>query len=199
MRECGIFNGYVLTFNEFIATTLIMFLALFVWFVSPAGILFFGSAKMLFSPKSSLWKKKIAWILQGVSFLIWLSFMSILFIVYLDSVWYNIFNLGGNTLDLAISSGIGFAFIMFLAVAVEKRIVKRKNAKRYETNNDKSDIYEKSEKQEYEKEKKSPGNKKKNDTIKIAGIEFGGIKEKIRKKIKEDLKEIIDEEIERRL
>lgn len=199
MREYSIFNGYISTFNEFIAVTLIMFLALFVWLISPVGILFFGSAKILFSPKSSLWKKKIAWILQAVSFLIWFSFMSILFIVYLDSVWYNVFNLGGNALNLAISSGIGFAFIMFLAVAVEKRIGERKNTEQYEINNDKSDICEKSEKQEYKKERKSPKNKKKSDTIKIAGIEFGGIKEKVRKKIKEDLKEIIDEEIDKRL
>lgn len=199
MREYSIFNGYVSTFNEFIAATLIMFLALFVWFVSPAGILFFGSAKMLFSPKSSPLKKKFAWILQGISFFIWLSFMSILFIVYLDSVWYNIFNLGGNTLNLAISSGIGFVFIMFLAVAVEKRIGKRKDAERYEISDDGSDTYEKNEKQKYEKEKRSSGNKKKSDTVEIAGIEFGGIKEKIRKKIKKELKEVIDEEIERRL
>lgn len=199
MCEYSVFSGYVLTFNEFIAATLIMFLALFVWLISPVGILFFGSARILFSAKSSLWKKKIAWILQGISFLIWFSFMSILFIVYLDSVWYNIFNLGGNTLNSAIFSGIWFAFIMFLMVSFEKRISEKKNTGRYEINDDESDAYEKSEKQEYKKEKKSPKNKKKNDTVKIAGIEFGDIKKKIRKKIKKDLKEIIDEEIDKRL
>lgn len=199
MCKYSVFSGYVLTFNEFITAILIMFLALFVWFISPVGILFFGSAKILFSARSSLWKKKIAWTLQGISLLIWFSFMSILFIVYIDSVWYNIFNLGGNTLNLAISSGIWFVFIMFLMVSFEKRIGEKKNTGQYEINDDESDAYEKSEKQEYKKEKKSPKNKKKSDTVKIAGIEFGGTKEKVRKKIKEDLKEIIDEEIDRRL
>lgn len=200
MCEYSIFSGYISTVNGFITTTLIMFLALFVWLISPVGILFFGAAKILFSPRPSLWKKKIAWILQAVSFLIWFSFMSVLLVIYLDSVWYNIFNLGGNALNLVISSGIGFMFIMFLVVAIEKRIGERRNTERYEINNDENDIYEKNEKQEHNnEERKSPRGKKKNNTIKIAGIEFLGIKEKVRKKIKEDLKEIIDEEIDRRL
>ena len=197
------FSGYLLMFNGLTNTILIMFLALFVWLISPVGILFFGSAKILFSPKSSLWKKKIAWILQGISFLIWSSFISVLLIIYLDSVWYNIFNFGGNTLNLLISSGVGFALVMFLMVTFEKKISEEKseekNAERYEINGDANDTYKESEKQEYKKEKKSPKNKKKSDTIKIAGIEFSGVKEKIKKRIKEDLKEIIDEEIDKRL
>ena len=154
----------------FMSVILVIFLALFLWAVSPVGILFFSSVRILFSKSSSMLKRKLAWIAQIFAFLTWGSVMFFLLVIYIDSVSYKILNLSGDVLNLAIISGCAFFIVMISVVFIEKMIcsgnVKKKN------NNNKS-------------------NPKK--------IKAGGIKQKVRRKLKDDLKKIVDDEIERRL
>jgi hypothetical protein len=193
LSECGNVVSECLSSSIFLETMFFMFIALVIWTVSPIGILFFLAARPLFSKNSSVLIRKIAWVGQGVAFLMWLSAMTLLFIVYLDSVFYNILDLGGRVLNFALVSGLAFAFIMFVIVMLEKKLARKETVKNEEGNN-------KSKKEnENEKEKGSRNEEEKraNDSIKIAGIEFKGIKEKVKGKLKEDLKEIIDDEIDR--
>jgi len=176
--------------NFFITTILFTFLMLVLWLISPVGILFFLSSKILLSRESSKLKRKIAWIVQGVAFLIWTSLMTVMLIVYIDSISYNILGARGAILDFAITSGFAFLFVMFMACIMEKKTITdsksgNDNNKKEKTNNKKGDF---------------EGNKKTDNRVKIAGAKTGsGIKAKVRRKIKEDLKEIVNDEIERRL
>ncbi|MCK5123296.1 MAG: hypothetical protein KAQ87_04095 [Candidatus Pacebacteria bacterium] len=150
---------------------LVIFLALFLWAVSPVGILFFSSVRILFSKSSSMLKRRLAWVAQIIAFLTWSSVMFLLLIIYIDSVSYKILNLGGDVLNLAIISGCAFFIVMILVVFIEKMICS-------------GDV------------KKSKNNDNKINSKKIKS---GGIKQKVRRKLKDNLKEIIDDEIERRL
>lgn len=171
--------------------TIVIFLALVIWSVSPVGILFFLASGALISKHSSRIKRTVAWLAQVFAFLAWLSFMMLLSVAYIDSISYNVFNLGGTTLEIAIASGAGFFIVMFVIAHIEKRIEREIISER-EANRKNNNI----RKNEEEKDDKRDRNGR---SIKIAGIEFAGVKDKIRKKIKEDLKEIVDDEIERRL
>ena len=179
----------------FITTILFTFLMLVLWLISPVGILFFLSSKILLSRESSVLKRKIAWIVQGVAFLIWTSLMTVMLIVYIDSISYNILGARGAILDFAITSGFAFLFVMLMAYIMEKKTIvdsksgnsreRNDNNKKEKTNNKNGDF---------------KGNKKTDNRVKIAGAKTGsGIKAKVRRKIKEDLKEIVNDEIERRL
>ena len=171
----------------FVSVIAVIFLALILWTISPVGILFFLSARTLLSKSPSMLKRKFAWIIRGIAFLTWVSVMFLLFLVYADAVSYKILDLGGDVLDLAIISGFAFFIVMILVIFIEKTICRCDNNKKSNSNKDdnKKNIPKK--------------NKKSNDSIKFAGIEFGGIKQKVRRKLKEDLKEIVDDEIDRRL
>ena len=172
----------------FISVIVIMFLALVLWAISPVGILFFLSAKTLILKSSSMLNRKFAWVVRGIAFLTWTSVMFLLLILYIDAISCKIFNLGGDILNLAIISGVAFFVVMILVIFIEKTICccgsSKKSNRRSNGGNNKSI---------------PKRNKKPNDSVKFAGIEFGGIKQKVRRKLKEDLKEIIDDEIDRRL
>jgi len=168
---------------------------LILWLISPVGILFFLSSKTLFSKESSELKRKIAWVVQGIAFLTWTSLMTVMLIVYLDSISYNILDAGSAILDLAITAGFAFLSVMFMVCITEKKTVannrignnrkRNKSDKKEKTNNVKEDFGE---------------NKKTDDSAKTVGAKTGGgIKAKVRRKIKEDLKEIVNDEIEKRL
>ena len=179
----------------FITTILFTFLMLVLWLISPVGILFFLSSKILFSRESSKLKRKIAWIVQGVSFLIWTSLMTVMLIVYIDSISYNILGAGSAILDFAITSGFAFLLIMLVACTMEKRVIvnsKSENSQK-RNNND--------EKEKTNGKKGNSGkNKKTDNSAKTVNAKTGGsIKAKVRRKIKEDLKEIVNDEIEKRL
>jgi len=171
----------------FVSVIAVIFLALILWTISPIGILFFLSAKMMFSKSPSILKRKSAWVMRGIAFLTWTSIMFLLLIIYIDAISYKIFNLGGDVLNLAIISGVAFFIAMVLAIFIEKTIY-------YCDNNKKSNNNKNNNKKNIPK-----NNKKSNDSIKFAGIEDRGIKQKVRRKLKEDLKEIVDDEIDRRL
>ena len=179
----------------FMTTILFTFLMLVLWFISPVGILFFLSSKILLSRESSELKRKIAWIVQGVAFLIWTSLMTVMLIVYLDSMSYNILSAGSAILDFAITSGFAFLFVMLMVCIMEKKtIADSKSGNSRKVNN--GDEKEKTN----DKEKNHGRSKKINNSAKIASAKIGGgIKAKVRRKLKEDLKEIVDDEIERRL
>ena len=171
----------------FLSVIVVIFLALILWAVSPVGILFFLSAKTLFSKSSSVLKRKLAMVAQVIAFLTWISVMFLLFLVYADSVSYKILDLGGEVLNLAIISGLAFFVVMISVIFIEKTICCHDNNKKSNSNknNNKKSI--------------PKNNKKSDDSVKFAGIEFGGIKQKVRRKLKEDLKEIVDDEIDRKL
>jgi len=154
----------------FMSVIFVIFLALILWAVSPVGVLFFSSVRILFSKSTSTLKRKLAWLAQVISFLTWSSLMFLLLIIYADSISYKILNLGGDALNLAIISGCAFFIVMIITVFIEKVICSR-------------DI-------------KESENNEKNNSKKIKS---GGIKQKIRRKLKDNLKEIVDDEIERRL
>ena len=99
-------------------------------------------------------------------------------------------NLGSGILDLAIKSGFGFIIFMFILMVAEKKMIlsqkydaKKKNSKNPGRGNGTG------------RERKT----KKEESIKIAGIEIGGVKRKVKRKLKEGLKEIVNEEIDKRL
>jgi magnesium-transporting ATPase (P-type) len=187
LAECGNIAAECLSSNIFLETMFFMFIALVIWTISPIGILFFLTARPLFSKNSSALIKKAAWAGQGIAFLMWLSAMTLLFIVYLDSIFYNILNLGGKVLSFALVSGLAFAFVMFVIIMLEKKSIN-------------SEKKQEEKQKEKSKQDKSKQDRKRNDSsIKIAGIELKGIKKKVKGKLKEDLKEIIDDEIDRRL
>ncbi len=152
----------------FMSIILVIFLALFLWAVSPVGILFFSSVRILFSKSSSMLKRKLAWIAQIIAFLTWGSIMFLLLVVYIDSVSYKVLNLGGDVLNLAIISGCAFFIVMILVIFVEKMI--------------------------YCNTKKNENNNSKNNSKKIKS---GGIKQKVERKIKKEIKEIINDKIDK--
>ena len=154
----------------FMSIIFVIFLALFLWAVSPVGVLFFSSVRILFSKSSSALKRKLAWVAQIFAFLTWGSIMFLLLIIYADSVSYRILNLGSDALNLAIISGCAFFIVIILVIFIEKMICCNT--------------------------KKSVGNNSKNNSKKIKPK---GIKQKIKRKLKDDLKEIVSDEIERRL
>jgi len=168
----------------FISVIVVIFLALILWAVSPVGVLFFLSAKTLFSKSSSKLKRKLAWVAQIVAFLTWISIMSLLLIIYIDSISYKVLDFGGDALNLAIISGSAFFVVMILMLFIEKRIGCCNSKKNNKNIDNKSN---------------SKKTKKYNGSVKFAGIEFGGMKQKVRRKLKDDLKEIVGDEIERRL
>lgn len=171
----------------FIITVLFIFLMLILWLISPVGILFFLASKVLFSKEASVLKRKVAWAVQGIAFLTWMSLMTVMLIIFLDSISYNILNFRSAVLDFAITAGFAFLFIMLAVCAMEKKV----------TVNNKSEDDRKGNGNDEEKEVK---NKKINNKAKITKTKTSGsIKTKIRRKLKEDLKEIVDDEIERRL
>jgi len=160
----------------FMITALFIFLMLILWFISPVGILFFLASKVLFSKEASALKRKIAWIVQSIAFLTWVSLMTIMLIVFLDSVSYNILSFRSAILDFAITSGFAFLFIMAIVNNEAEKNGKKENAKR------------------------NSSESKTGNNAKIANVKTGsGIKTKIRGKIKEDLKEIVNDEIDKRL
>ena len=170
----------------FVTTALLIFLMLILWAVSPVGILFFLALRMLSSKKSSVLKRKIAWIIQGIAFAIWTSLMTVMLIIYFDSISYNILNFGSAILDFAIMSGFAFLFIMLAVCFMEKRMIKNnKNAEMKKDNG-----------------KNNAGRNKKvnNDNKKIVSIKKNTtIKGRVKQKLKEDLKEIVNDEIDKRL
>ncbi|MEA2097739.1 MAG: hypothetical protein U9P70_01540 [Patescibacteria group bacterium] len=179
-----------LALSAFIINILCVLFAMLFWFISPIGVLFFLGIKLSFDEKTSTVRRNFAVLLQFLSFLSWSSLMFILMVVYIDSVSYKILNLGSDILNLAIKSGFGFVIFMFILIVAEKRMIsfqkydsKRKNNKNFNNSN----------------ETRRKGKREKEESIKIAGIEIGGIKRKVKHKLKEDLKKIVNKEIDRRL
>ncbi len=187
--------------------------ALIFWTISPVGILFFLASIILLSTTSSYLARKIAWVLQVIALLVWLSIISLIFIAYLDSILFNILRLGGRSLNIALLSGFVFAIIMLIFVIIEKKQGMKKKANKTTNKNESKvenesydeykneDIIEGEIIREHktDDEKKSKNKKKFCENIKSAKTFFSNVKDKMRKKIKEDLKEIFDEEIEKRL
>ncbi len=171
----------------FVSIIAVIFLGLTLWIISPVGVLFFLSARTLLSKSPSMLKRKFAMVARIIAFLTWVSIMFLLFLVYADSISYKILDLGGDVLNLAIISGLAFFIVMILVIFIEKTICCCNNNKK--SNSDKNN----------NKKNIPKNNKKPDDSVKFAGIEFGGIKQKVRRKLKEDLKEIVDDEIDRRL
>lgn len=165
-----------------------VFLAMILWMVSPVGLLFFLASGVLLSKRSSKLKRAIGWILQILALFVWISFMTILFILFIDSVTWNAFRFGGTFLDTAIVSGMAFFIVMFIYALYEMNIERQGNV--FSENNgifgDKMD-------------KKSSVNGGNDHCAWIDKIGLGEIKNKVRRKVKDGLKEIIDDEIERRL
>jgi len=174
----------------FLSVMLVIFLALILWTISPVGILFFLSARTLLAKSSSGFKRKLAWMARGIAFLTWISVMFLLFIVYLDSISYKALNLGGDILNLAIISGLAFFVIMILVIFFEKTICCCDNNNKSGSKSDSNGSNNKNIPKR---------NRKPDDSIKFAGIEFGGTKRKVKRKIKEEIKEIINKEIDKRL
>ena len=164
---------------------LFIFLMLILWLVSPVGILFFLASKTLFSKEASALKRKVAWAVQGVAFLTWISLMTIMLIIFLDSMSYNMLSFRNAIFDFAIISGFAFLFIMLAVCVLEKKVIVNNKVKKNSKNGN---------------IKSNDRKKKTDDNEKIASVETGGgIKAKVRRKIKEDLKEIINDEIDRKL
>ena len=157
----------------------VIFLALTLWIISPIGVLFLLSTRTLLSKSPSMLKRKFAWVIRGIAFLTWISVMFLLLIIYIDAVSYKILDLGGDVLNLAIISGVAFFVVMMLVIFIEKTICCCEN------DSNKKSIPKK--------------NKKSDNSIKFAGIEFVGAKGKTKRKIKEKLKKIIGREIDKRL
>jgi uncharacterized membrane protein len=173
-------------FEGAINYSLRIFFVLMLWMISPVGIIFFWSTGGLISKNTSKLKRSISWIGQILALFIWASFMTILLLLYLDSVTINAFGLGGMFLDTEIASGMVFFVVMFIFALYEKSI---------EYSADRAGAGAKRKKNEAEEDRGGKGR----ESIKIAGIEFTGLKDKVRRKVKDGLKEIIDDEIERRL
>lgn len=169
-----------------------IFFALILWTLSPVGILFFLGSGSLVSRKTSKIKRGFSWIAQILALVIWLSFMTLLLIVYLDSVTLNVLGLQGSLLDTAIASGMAFFVVMFIFALYERSI-------EYGMDSGGGSGSRKKKKDETEDQSENVNEKKSREGIKIVGAEFVGFKDKVRRKIKDGLKEIVDDEIERRL
>ena len=172
----------------FLSVITVIFLALILWTISPVGILFFLSARTLLSKSSSGFKRRLAWMARGIAFLTWISVMFLLFIIYIDSVSYKVFDLGGDILNLAIISGLAFFVVMVLVIFVEKTICCCDSKNKSDNKANSNDSNNKSIPKR---------NKKSDDSVKFAGIEFGGTKRKVKRKIKEEIKEIINDRIDK--
>ena len=179
-----------LALSAFIANILYVLFAMLIWFISPIGVLFFLGVKLFFEEKASTIKRNFALLLQFLSLLSWSSLMFILLVVYIDSISYKILNLGSGIFNLSIKYGFVFIIFIFILMVAEKKMilsqkydVKKKNSKNPDRDNG-----------------TGRGRKtKKEESIKIAGIEIGGVKRKVKRKLKEGLKEIVNEEIDKRL
>jgi hypothetical protein len=183
--------------GAFIIDLLFVLFAMMFWFVSPIGILFILGVKLFFSENASMARKNFAMLLQFLSFLSWSSTMFILLVVYIDSVSYGILNLGGSILNLAIKSGIGFFIFMLILASLEKKMISSgKTGEDGKSDN----INNKDNFNESDSKKKNNGpekRKSRKESVKIAGIEFGEVKEKIKNKIKKEIKEIVDDKIDK--
>ena len=180
--------SFSLALSAFIANILYVLFAMLFWFISPIGILFFLGIKLSFEEKASIIRRNFALLLQFLSFLSWSSLMFILLVVYIDSISYKILNLGSGILDLAIKSGFGFMIFMFILIVAEKKMIL---SQKYDAKNNKNSGRSSGARKRRKTEKE--------ESIKIAGIEIGGVKRKVKRKLKESLKEIVNEEIDRRL
>lgn len=181
--------SFSLALSIFMADVLCVLFAMLFWFISPIGILFLLGIKLFFSEKASMIRRNFALLLQFLSFLSWSSLMFILLVVYIDSVSYKVLDLGGDILNLAIKSGFGFMIFMLILAVAERKIISKQKQNLEKRNNESND-----------KEKNNSNSKKrkkKEESVKIAGIEVGGIKSKVKRKIKEEIKEIIDDKIDR--
>lgn len=180
-------------FESIINYSLSTFYMLILWMVSPVGIIFFWSSISLISKRTSKIKRGLAWIGQVFALIVWLSFMLLLLVAYLDSVTINAFGLGGKILDTVIASGMVFFVVMFVFALYEKSVEygMDRGGGREGGNKIKPEIEK--DRGKNENEKKGP------EGIKTAGIRLIGLKDRIRRKIKDELKEIVDDEIERRL
>lgn len=175
-----------LMLGSFIIDLLLVLFAMLFWFVSPIGILFILGIKLFFSENASSIRKNFAILLQFLSFLSWSSAMFILLVVYIDSVFYGVLNLGGDILNLAIKSGFGFLIFMLILLSVEKKMFflgqSRGDRKGDDRNN--KNYCDNSFK---EKADNSQKGRKKAESI----------KDKIKDKIKEEIKEAIDKKIDK--
>ena len=181
--------SFGLALSIFMADVLCVLFAMLFWFISPIGVLFLLGIKLFFSENASTIRRNFALLLQFLSFLSWSSLMFIFLVVYIDSVSYKVLDFGGDILNLAIKSGFGFMIFMLILAVAEKKIISKQKHNLEEKNNNKN----------LNENSNSKKREKKEESVKMAGIEVGGIKQKIRRKLKEDLKEIVDDEIDRRL
>lgn len=162
--------------NYFFNKSFTVFVALLIWLISPVGVLsvMIGIFRV---KKYSPLKNKIVALSEFFSMISWFSFMAIMMIVYADSSYFKILNLGSDFIYLALVSGFVFGFLIVLKVSWRKL-----NRKSYY----KSDDY---------LEGKLAGN-----CCFCSGHDdsFSGFRDKIKYKIKQEIKNIINEEIDRR-
>lgn len=183
--------------GAFIIDLLFVLFAMLFWFVSPIGILFLLGIKLFFSENASAARKNFAMLLQFLAFLSWSSLMFILLVVYIDSVSYGVLNLGGDVLNLAIKSGFGFFVFMLILSSAGKKMISFGRTCGDKKDNDKNNKNNRGENSFKEKNDNSEKRKKKKESVRIAGVEFGGVKEKIKNKIKKGIKEIVDDKIDK--
>ncbi|MCK5491728.1 MAG: hypothetical protein KAJ14_01300 [Candidatus Omnitrophica bacterium] len=170
-------------FGAFLANILCVFLAMLLWFISPIGILFLLGIKMFFCENTSKLKRHFAVLIQFLAFLAWSSLMFILIIAYIDSISYQIINVGGNTLNLAIKSGLGFMIFMVMLALAENKILNEQNSRSESVKKKKTDP------------KQNRKGKNNDESVKIAGTR--GIKNKVKNRIKKEVKKAINDKIDK--
>ena len=182
---CSSERTFGMAFGIFLADMLCVLLAMFLWFISPIGVLFLLGIKLFFSENASKVKRQFAVLIQFLSFLSWSSLMLVLIIAYIDSISYQVINVGGNMLNLAIKSGLGFMVFMVILALAENRILNEQSSK--------------SESVKKKKTNSKQNRKEKDDDepVETAGTGSGGIKNKIKNRIKKEIKKIINDKIDR--
>ena len=182
---CSSEHTFGMAFGIFLTDMLYVLFAMLLWFVSPIGVLFLLGIKLFFSENASKVKRQFAVLIQFLSFLSWSSLMLVLIIAYIDSISYQVINVGGNMLNLAIKSGLGFMVFMVILALAENRILNEQSSK--------------SESVKKKKTNSKQNRKEKDDDepVETAGTGSGGIKNKIKNRIKKEIKKIINDKIDR--
>ncbi|MCK4891934.1 MAG: hypothetical protein KAS78_04655 [Candidatus Pacebacteria bacterium] len=185
INYCSSGYSFSLTLSIFMADLLRVFFAMLFWLISPIGILFLLGIKLFFSEKASVLKRNFALLLQFFSFLSWSSLMFILLVVYIDSIFYHILNLGGSMLNLAIKSGFAFVILMIMLALAENKIINDRSYK------------PKSIKSKKNNPRQNKEDKNDNESAKIIGTKTVGIKNRVKNKIKKEIKKIINNRIDK--
>ena len=109
---------YILSPFEISSKFLYFLIALFVWALSPIGLIFFVSSFFYFLVQVKIFRFFI-WVLQALAIIAWMAVMLWLAIARTNFFQENIFNLNEKAIDAGIISGILFFAIISVIIFIQ--------------------------------------------------------------------------------